>query len=129
LRSFFGLSAEDVPRFDLILLGMGADGHTASLYPGTVGLQETQRLVVAHYVPQRGANRLTLTLPVLNHAHYVMFLVAGASKADTVRAVLQGHEDQPRLLAQLVRPERGTRLWLIDEAAASRLRLEDLRLD
>ena len=129
LRSFFGSSDEDVPRFDLILLGMGADGHTASLFPGTAALQERGRLVVAHYVPKLGATRLTLTLPVLNHAHRVMFLVAGEHKADAVRAVLQGYDDEPRLPAQLVRPEKGTVLWLVDEAAASRLRLEDLGLD
>ena len=129
LRSFFGLSDEDVPRFDLILLGMGADGHTASLFPGTAALQERGRLVVAHYVPKLGATRLTLTLPVLNHAHRVMFLVAGEHKADAVRAVLQGHEDQTALPAQLVNPENGTVLWLIEKAAASRLQLKDLDLD
>ena len=129
LRSFFGLTGQDVPRFDLILLGMGADGHTASLFPGTAALHERQRLVVAHYVPKLGATRLTLTLPVLNHANQVMFLVAGESKADAVRAVLQGDDDQPKLPARLVRPENGTVLWLIEKAAASRLQLKDLDLD
>ena len=129
LRSFFGLSDEDVPRFDLILLGMGADGHTASLLPGSAALHERQRLVVANYVLRLGATRLTLTLPVLNHAHQVMFLVVGEHKADAVRTVLQGDDNQPTLPAQLVRSDKGIVLWLVDEAAASRLRFNDLGLD
>ena len=129
LRLFFSLTGDDVPCFDLILLGMGADGHTASLFPGTTALHETWRLVVANYVPKLGAARLTLTLPVLNHARQVMFLVAGEHKADAVRAVLQGHDDQHKLPAQLVRPEKGAVLWLVDGAAASQLQLEDLELD
>ncbi len=125
LRSFFGLTAEDVPRFDLILLGMGADGHMASLFPGTGALVETQRLVVSNYVPKLGATRLTFTVRVLSHAHRIMFLVAGDSKADAVWTVLQGDDDQPKLPAQLVRPEKGTVLWLVDKAAGSRLRFEE----
>jgi len=121
LRSFFGLAVGDFPQFDLVLLGMGTDAHIASLFPGTSALYETQRLVVANYVPKLDAMRLTVTLPVLNHAHHVMFLVAGEHKADALRAVLHASHDQPKLPAQLVRPEKGTLVWLVDEAAANRL--------
>ncbi len=124
LRSFFGLATGDFPRFDLILLGMGADGHMASLFPGTEALRETQRLVIPNYVPKLDATRMTLTLPVLNHAHYIMFLVAGESKADAVRAVFEASDDQPKLPAEYVRPEKGTVAWLVDEAAAKRLRFK-----
>ena len=125
LRSFFGLTTEDFPRFDLVLLGMGTDGHMASLFPGTSALHERYRLVVANYVPKLDTTRLTITLPVLNHAHHVMFLVAGEHKADAVRAVLHAGDDHPKLPAQLVRPEKGTVLWLVDKAAGSRLRFEE----
>jgi 6-phosphogluconolactonase len=121
LRSFFGLAASNFPRFDLIVLGMGTDAHTASLFPGTSGLHEAERLVVANYVPKLAATRLTFTVPVLNHAHHVMFLVAGEHKAEAVRRVLQADNDEPKLPAQLVRPKKGTVMWLVDEAAASRL--------
>ena len=128
LHSFFGLKGNAVPRFNLILLGIGVDGHTASLFPATSALCETRRLVVANYVPQLSANRLTLTLPVLNNAQKVVFLVSGASKADALRSVLQRKEAQRELPAQLVRPEDGTVLWLVDETVASRscLQVNDL---
>ncbi|MBF0496385.1 MAG: 6-phosphogluconolactonase, partial [Deltaproteobacteria bacterium] len=87
LREFFGLKIGRYPRFDLILLGLGADGHIASLFPGTAGLKETQRLAVANYVPALNARRLTLTLPVLNNAAQIMFLVAGENKAQVVRSL------------------------------------------
>ena len=129
LRSFFGLTSGTMPRFDLILLGMGADGHTASLFPGTTAVCERQCLVVVNDVPTLGASRLTMTLPVINHARQVMFLVAGASKANALLEVFQDHGNQPRLPARLVRPENGTLMWLVDEAAAIRLRPGDLKLD
>ena len=87
-------------------------------------LHERYRLVVANYVPKLDTTRLTITLPVLNHAHHVMFLVAGEHKADAVRAVLHAGDDHPKLPAQLVRPEKGTVLWLVDKAAGRRLRFE-----
>lgn len=119
LRGFLGVKAPQVPRFDLILLGMGSDGHTASLFPGTDGLRERQRLVIANYVPKLKADRLTLTLPVLNNATQIMFLVAGEEKANAVQAVLQEDEGRSDLPAGLIRPVRGKALWLIDRAAAS----------
>src|SRR5204863_10217526 len=85
LRAFFGLAGEKTPRFDLILLGMGADGHMASLFPGTSALQEAKRLVVGYYVPKLAVERLTLTLPVLNSARQIIFLVSGVNKADALR--------------------------------------------
>lgn len=123
LKGFFGVKAPQLPRFDLILLGMGADGHTASLFPGTNGLREAQRWVIANYVPKLKANRLTLTLPVLNNAAHIMFLVAGAEKASALHAVLQEDEGRSGLPAGSIRPVSGTALWLIDRAAASRVTL------
>ncbi|MCX6028615.1 MAG: 6-phosphogluconolactonase [Chloroflexi bacterium] len=113
------------PRFDLILLGMGDDGHTASLFPGTVGLTERWRLAVSTEVPayvRPAVARVTLTLRALNAAARVMFLVAGAAKAETVRAVLTGPEPAEPLPARRVRLRNGRLVWLLDEAAAAGLR-------
>ena len=106
-------------RLDLILLGMGADGHTASLFPGTEALEERERAVVAVYVERLQAWRVTLTLPVINAARQVLFLVTGAAKAEIVQAVLEGPEG--RFPAQQIRPTAGQLTWLVDVAAASRL--------
>jgi 6-phosphogluconolactonase len=108
-------------RLDLILLGLGEDGHTASLFPGSDVLRETTRLtavVDAHY-KDRPATRVTLTLPAINTARHILFLVTGAGKARIVQAVLEG--DQGLYPAQQVRPTAGEITWLLDEAAASRL--------
>ncbi len=119
LRSAFSLSADNsLPRFDLILLGMGPDGHTASLFPHKPAIQENSRLVVASepgmkpFVP-----RLTLTFPVLNHAANVLFLVAGADKTTTLARVLHGPLDPEGLPSQQVAPTNGTLLWMVDQAA------------
>src|SRR5216684_3563029 len=90
LRKFFALEPGQFPRFDLILLGMGPDGHTASLFPGSAGLQEKSRLVIANWVDKLKTSRLTLTLPVLNAARCVVFLVSGTDKAPALHAVLEG---------------------------------------
>jgi 6-phosphogluconolactonase len=119
LRQFFALRPGEVPRFDLVLLGLGPDGHTASLFPGTSALNENSRLVVANWVDKFQSYRITLTLPVLNHAACVMFLVIGTDKASMVREVLQN--DQANLPSQKVHPADGTLLWLIDRAAAGTL--------
>ncbi len=119
LQSFFG--TEDAPRFDLILLGLGTDGHTASLFPGTAALDESARLVVANRVEKFDAHRLTLTLPVINHAAHVIFLVSGAEKADAVRRVLEPQAGEAGTPASLVRPRDGELTWLLDSAAAARL--------
>jgi len=121
LRSFFHLQSKEYPRFDLILLGMGPDGHTASLFPGTDALKEHEQLVVANWVEKFNAYRITLTLPVLNNAANVIFLVSGAEKAEVLRAILKGDSDTKQFPAQLIRPVRGKLLWLIDETAAAAL--------
>jgi 6-phosphogluconolactonase len=110
------------PAFDLILLGMGPDGHTASLFPGTASLHEKHRLVVANFVPKLNAHRITFTAPLVNAAANVMFLVADGDKADALRAVLEGEFKPEVFPAQIVKPERGRLTWLVDRAAAMHLR-------
>jgi 6-phosphogluconolactonase len=121
LCDFFHMREGREPRFDLILLGLGEDGHTASLFPGTAALAEAGRLFVANWVEKLGAYRLTMTLPLINRARAVVFLVSGGEKAEVLRAVLDteaGERDRPPYPAKLVRPTRGELLWLADEAAA-----------
>ena len=119
LRKFFQLGPGEVPTFDLILLGMGPDGHTASLFPGTAGLQEKSRLVIANWVDKLKASRLTLTLPVLNAARCVVFLVSGTDKAPALHAVLEGDAPAEQYPSKLVKPSNGKLIWLVDRAAAS----------
>jgi 6-phosphogluconolactonase len=121
LRKFFQLDANGVPRFDLILLGMGPDGHTASLFPGTEGLKEKSRLVIANWVEKLKTHRLSFTLPVLNAAHTVAFLVSGTDKASALKAVLEGNDPGEQYPAKLVRPKDGKLIWFLDRAAASGL--------
>jgi 6-phosphogluconolactonase len=109
------------PAFDLILLGMGPDGHTASLFPGTAALVETKQWVVANHVPKFEADRITLTYPILNRGAHVVFMAAGADKTAVLREVLEGPPDLTRLPSQGVRPEAGGPLWLVDRAAAAQL--------
>jgi 6-phosphogluconolactonase len=106
-------------RFDLMLLGMGADGHTASLFPGTTALDERERAVVAVYVERLHAWRVTLTLTTINAARQILFLAIGAAKAETLRAVLEGPAG--RLPAQSIRPTAGQLTWMVDAAAASQI--------
>jgi 6-phosphogluconolactonase len=119
MRRVFGTKRGELPRFDLILLGVGVDGHTASLFPYSAALRETIRWVVSvHAAAAAIPARLTLTLPVLNAARRVMFLAAGSEKAKVVRAVLQ---DGARLPARMVAPAGGALDWLLDRAAANSL--------
>ena len=119
LAAVFGTRRGELPRFDLILLGMGVDGHTASLFPGSPALKEVFRPVVAvHAAAAAIPRRLTLTYPVLNHAAHVVFLVAGAEKARAVKAVLR---DGAHLPAGLVRPTDGRLIWMLDRPAAALL--------
>jgi len=121
LRKFFALEVGQVPAFDLILLGMGPDGHTASLFPGTEGLKEKSKLVVANWVEKLKTSRITLTLPVLNAARCVAFLVSGTDKATVLKSVLEGNSSGEQYPAKMVRPTQGKLIWLLDRAAASGL--------
>lgn len=121
LRKFFQLQPGQVPVFDLILLGVGPDGHTASLFPNTAGLQEKTRLVIANWVDKLKANRLTMTLPVLNSAREVAFLASGTDKAQVLRTVLEEDAPPEQYPAKLVRPSNGRLIWFVDRAAASQL--------
>jgi 6-phosphogluconolactonase len=121
LRSFFRLKPGEIPELDFILLGMGADGHTASLFPGTEALKERKRLVAPNWVPGLNAYRLTMTLPLLNKARYVLFLVTGEEKAETLRKVLEEKTNET-FPAGLIRPSQGTCLWLVDRSAARLLK-------
>jgi len=109
------------PRFDLVMLGMGDDGHTASLFPHTSAVHEKERLVVANRVEQLDTTRITFTPPLINAAREVIFLVSGAGKAERLREVLQGPQDIDRLPSQVVQPTHGSLHWIIDEDAASLL--------
>jgi 6-phosphogluconolactonase len=121
LRKFFALAPGEFPRFDLILLGMGPDGHTASLFPETAALQEKSRLVVANWVEKLNASRITFTLPVLNAARCVAFLVSGTDKAAVLHEVLEGDAPAEKYPSKLVRPDAGRLIWFVDRAAASGL--------
>ena len=122
LQKFFGTKPGEFPRFDLILLGLGPDGHTASLFPETVALEEKSRLVVANWVEKFKTNRITFTLPLLNAARNVAFLVSGTDKASALHAVIDD-ESAPasRYPAKLVHPSDGKLFWFLDKAAASEL--------
>jgi len=118
LREFFG---GQPPRLDLVLLGLGPDGHTASLFPSTPALAESDRWVAAVSVADQDLHRITLTAPLINQAAMVAFLVAGGAKAGVLRVVLHGPRDPARLPAQLIQPRHGELRWLVDLAAAGDL--------
>src|ERR1700722_3098104 len=120
IRRFFDLKPSEFPRFDLILLGIGPDGHTASLFPDSQALEEKTRIVVANWVAKFNTHRITFTYPVLNRAAEVLFLASGADKADILHQVLEG-KSTPPLPSQGVQPIDGKLLWMLDEAAAAKL--------
>ncbi len=120
LRRFFGASDEP-PSFDLILLGIGGDGHTASLFPETSALEVHDRWVVANPVLKLKTTRLTLTVPVINASRAVNFLVAGRDKAEALREILEGDADPRAFPAKFVHPEDGDLTWMVDRAAATSL--------
>lgn len=120
MQSTFG--TDGVPNFDLIQLGMGPEGHTASLFPHQPSLHEQQRLVMPVVVPKPPPPRLTFTPRILNAARHVLFLVTGAEKADAVQAVLEGHYQPDEYPAQIVQPVKGEVTWMLDKAAASKLK-------
>ncbi len=121
IRKFFALKPGEFPRFDLILLGMGPDGHTASLFPETEGLREKSRLVVANWVEKLKTSRITFTLPVINAARCVAFLVSGIDKAPALHEVFEGNAPGEKYPSKLVRPSDGKLIWFVDRAAASEL--------
>jgi len=118
LREFFKLKQGQLPRFDLILLGLGPDGHTASIFPGAKVINEESRLVVAPWVKKFDSYRISLTPPVLNNSSFLIFLVSGADKAGALREVLEGEYHPERFPAQLINPPNGKLLWLVDQTAA-----------
>jgi 6-phosphogluconolactonase len=122
MRNSFRLEGAESPRFDLIALGMGPDGHTASLFPHTGAIHELGRLAVANHVPQQKDSwRVTLTWPVINHASSVFFLIAGEDKAAVLNDVLTGARDPERLPSQLIWPASGILTLILDKAAAALL--------
>ena len=125
LRNSFRLEGAESPRFDLVALGLGEDGHTASLFPHTAAVREMNRLVAANHVPQKDAWRITLTWPVINRASSVFFLAAGADKAEILKEVLTGPRDLERLPSQLIWPSSGILTLILDRAAAALLPATD----
>jgi 6-phosphogluconolactonase len=121
LKSFFNLGEREWPRFDLVLLGLGPDGHTASLFPDTLVLHEATSLVTAPWVDKLKSYRITLTPPVLNHAAQIVFFVAGPDKAPALREVLEGSFRPETFPAQLIRPLDGRVTWMVDREAAAQL--------
>jgi 6-phosphogluconolactonase len=126
LRNSFRLEGAESPRFDLVALGMGPDGHTASLFPHTAAIHELGRLVTANHVVQMDTWRITLTWPVINGAASVFFLIGGADKAGVLREVFTGPSDPERLPSQLIWPSSGILTLILDQAAAALLPATDV---
>lgn len=128
IRKFFTLADGQFPKFDLVLLGVGLDGHTASIFAGSDAINEKNRLVVAPWVEALKSYRITLTFQVLNNARAVIFLVSGAEKAKVLQKALEGDYQMDHLPVQLINPTNGKLLWLVDREA-SRLLSQTLPLD
>jgi len=121
LREYFKLKADEYPRFDLVLAGMGNEGHTLSLFPRTKALHPDGRLVVRNWIGKLCTERITLTAPAASNAALIIFMVTGADKAPALKAVLEGPFEPEQLPAQLLQPQNGKLLWLVDTAAGSML--------
>jgi len=121
IRAHFQLSDGQFPRFDLVFLGMGDEGHVASLFPGTKALRETRRIAVHNWVGKVLMDRITLTAPAINKAENIIVMATGVSKAPALTAVLERVYEPEQLPAQLIRPVNGNLLWLVDPAAGSLL--------
>jgi len=121
LRAGFTLREGQFPRFDLVLLGMGNEGHTASLFPGTKALHETQRIVARNWIGKLFTERITLTAPAINNAALVIFMITGSDKALALKGVLEGPYEPEQLPAQMIQPSNGELQWLVDTAAGSML--------
>ena len=122
LRETFTLSAGELPRFDLVLLGVGDNAHIASLFPHTPAIHEARRLAVAVEVNAPQRHRVSLTAPVLNRAAHVMLIVSGANKAQAIKNIFEGPHNPDEYPAQLIDPSDGDVMWLLDKAAASLLK-------
>ena len=121
IRTYFKLADGQFPRFDLVLLGMGSEGHVASLFPGTKALRENRRIVVHNWVGKVLMDRITLTAPAINNARHIISMVTGADKCPALTAVLERVYEPDQLPAQLIQPVNGTLLWLVDTAAGGML--------
>jgi 6-phosphogluconolactonase len=121
LRDYFKLQDGEYPSFDLVLLGMGEEGHTLSLFPGTKALLPTRRIVVRNWVGKFYTERITITATTANHAQQIMFMITRADKAPALKAVLEGPYEPEQLPAQFIQPASGNALWLIDRDAAKML--------
>lgn len=128
LVEFFGLSEHSQPSFDLILLGLGPEGHTASIFPGSPVLNASDKLVMSVWVESKNADRITFTLPVINAARHVIFMVSGAGKKQILPEVIRlSEKENVRLPAQYINPVAGALEWYVDEAAASELNWQKLK--
>lgn len=116
--------SKEEPQFDFMFLGLGSDGHTASLFPNTPVLSEEKHWVGHVYLPEQDSHRVTLTAPLINQARNIVFLVTGASKAEIVREVLEGPQDHMRLPSQMIVPQNGALYWYLDQAAGELLSLK-----
>jgi len=117
-KTIIAVTKQPLPRLDLIFLGLGTDGHTASIFPGSEVLHETKHIVAAPYVEKFKSHRITMTLPLINNGSSVAFLVSGAEKAEIVKEVLEGENNYP---AQAVKPTQGELIWMLDKEAAAYL--------
>lgn len=121
ITKFFNLQKGEFPSFDLILLGIGADGHTASLFPNTEALKIENKIAVSNYIEKFNSERLTFTFPTINSALSVLVLAFGKEKSNVLKNILEGEDNHNRFPAQLVKPNNGSCSWIIDEGAASLL--------
>jgi 6-phosphogluconolactonase len=121
LRARFHLNGSELPRFDLVLAGMGDEGHTLSLFPGTKALHPGNRIVARNWIGKLCTDRITFTAPLANNAAMILFMVAGKDKACALKSVLEGPYEPEQLPAQLLQPDNGELLWLVDQAAGSML--------
>lgn len=122
IKKFFGLSNGEFPNFDLIFLGMGDDGHTASLFPFSDALNETSKIVVSNYVEKLNTKRLTFTFPTINNASNIIFMISGKNKAAALKEVLEGDENREKFPAGYISPTNGKVFWLADDKAAELLK-------
>ena len=121
LRTYFKLSPGQLPRFDVLLLGMGDEGHTLSLFPGTKALHDNGRLVMSNWIGKLYTERVTITAPVANNSGLAIFMITKADKALALKGVLEGPFEPEQLPSQLIQPKNGKLLWLLDTTAAGKL--------